>query len=98
MGFLGTLRANYALLRRAANEIGAEFESMPYAELQRPAEELSGERDYEGCRVTYSGEMYRLDRNGDIAFCVDVSARIPTLLGIKPSYQFHKRLDGSVYY
>ena len=92
------LRANFALLRRAANEIGAEFESMSYAELQRPAEELSGERDFEGCRITYSAEMYRLDPNGDIAFCIDVSAKIPTLLGVKPSYQFHKRPDGTVYY
>ena len=92
------LRSNFALLRRAGNVIGPEFEALPYERLLRPAEELSGEREFEGVRVQYSAEAYRVDRNGDIAFCIDIHAKLPTLLGIKPSYQFKKRRDGTVYY
>jgi hypothetical protein len=35
--------------------------------------------------------------NGDLTICIDAKG-LPTLLGVKPSYQFAKRADGSVYY
>jgi hypothetical protein len=92
------LEQNRAFLRRVADEIGAEFETKSYEELRdRGAEEFSSERIVDGITITYSGEAYKTLKNGDLTFCVDVDG-LPTPWGIKPSYHFHKRPDGSVYY
>ena len=97
-GLVARRRKNWAFLRAAGNAIGSEYEGMSYEELQRPAEELSTERVIEGVRVFFSAEAYETKPNGDLCVCVDVDAALPTLLGVKPSYHFYKRPDGSVYY
>jgi hypothetical protein len=91
------LRANWQILRRAADTFGAEYEQMSYAALQQSAEMLSGQRVFEGHTLLIAAEAYDKKANDDLCFCVDVSG-LPTLLGIKPSYHFFKRPDGSVYY
>jgi hypothetical protein len=92
------LERNRALLRRAADEIGREFEAMSYEELRNPgAEDFDSDRIVDGVRIHYSGEAYRTLANGDLAFNIDVSG-LPTRGWAQPSYHFYKRPDGSVYY
>jgi hypothetical protein len=52
----------------------------------------------DGIRVFFSAEAYHTKRTGDLCVSVDVDAAVPTFLGIKPSYHFYKRSDGTVYY
>jgi hypothetical protein len=82
-------------MRAAAQELGREFESRSYEELLQPAEALSGSRIFSGDLLLFSAEAYRVDDNGDIHFCIDVSG-LPTTVSWLPSYQFTKRRDGSV--
>jgi hypothetical protein len=92
------LERNHALLRRAAEEIGREFEAKSYEELRtHGAEDFDSEWIVDGVRVHYSGEAYRTLANGDLAFNIDVGG-LPTRGWTKPSYHFYKRPDGSVYY
>lgn len=91
-------KENYQFLRRQVDIEGKKFEEMPYEELLKPAEILSRSRVVDGIKVYFSAEAYNIKENGDIAFCIDAGAHLPTILGIKPSYQFFKRKDGSVYY
>jgi hypothetical protein len=92
------LEQNRDFLRRVADEIGAEFETKSYEELRdRGAEEFSSERIVDGITTTYSGEAYETLKNGDLTFCVDLDG-LPAPWGIKSSYHFYKRPDGSVYY
>jgi hypothetical protein len=85
------------LLRREVTRVGQEFESRSYADLQRPAEELSFNRVVEGIEITFSAEAFTLKRDGDIGFCVDARAK-GSEGRWQPSYQFYKRPDGSVYH
>ena len=92
------LERNHTLLRRAADEIGREFEAKSYEELRdHGAEDFDSERIVDGVRIHYSGEAYRTLANGDLAFNIDVSG-LPIRGWRRPSYHFYKRPDGSVYY
>ena len=86
---------NCRTMRAAAQELGQEFQSRPYEELLRPAEVLSGPRIFNGHLLHFSAEAYRVDDNGDIHFCIDVSG-LPTTTSWLPSYAFIKRRDGSI--
>ena len=88
---------NCRTMRAFAQELGREFESRRYEELLQPAEALSGSRIFNGDLLHFSAEVYRVDRNGDIHFCIDVSG-LPTTVSWLPSYRFTKRRDGSVVY
>lgn len=85
------------LLRRELALVGREFESLPYARLLESAEALSFTRIVGGVQMSFSAEAYQVDRNGDLHFCIDATAR-PNRTGWQPSYRFVKRRDGSVYY
>jgi hypothetical protein len=74
-------------MRAAVHEVGRGLESMPYAELLQPAEVLSCSRIFDGAVLHFSAEAYRVDANGDIHFCVDVSG-LPTTASWKPSYDW----------
>jgi hypothetical protein len=87
----------YALLRREVTRVGREFERRGYDELQAPAERLSFSRTVDGVEIHFSAEACDRLPNGDLAFCVDASAK-PDAAGVQPSYRFFKRRDGSVYY
>jgi hypothetical protein len=97
-GFVERRRRNWALLRAAAGAVGAEYEAMSYEQLCKSAGVLSTERVIDGIRVFFSAEAYHTKRTGDLCVSVDVDAAVPTFLGIKPSYHFYKRSDGTVYY
>ncbi|GEM_PF-5081342 len=88
---------NSAKMRRFSVEIGREFETKPYDALLAPAEVLSGSRAFEGATLSFSAEAYRIDRNGDLYFCIDIDG-LPTKQRWRPSYRFIKQKDGSVRY
>jgi len=88
---------NFGFMRTAVIKVGKEFEQKSYQELLRPAEELSITRLVDGEKLTFSAESVKVEKNGDLHFCIDANG-LSTLFGIKPSYQFIKRKDGSIYY
>ena len=88
---------NYNFMRVELNKIGRLFESRPYEELQKRAEELSSEQIINGRKLFFSAEAYRIKENGDLCFCIDCDG-LPTAFLPGPSYHFYKRKDGSVYY
>jgi hypothetical protein len=90
---------NYQLLQEAAEIIGKEYEQKTYPQLcGGPLDGSNGEFEYKGALVSYSAYSFNVKKNGDVGFCIDVRAKIPTFLGIKPSYQFYITKDGTVYY
>jgi hypothetical protein len=89
---------NWHTLRRIADVIGEEFESLPYDDLCGPADGFSGERTIDGLEVEFSAHVMEIRPNGDAQFWIDVDAPLATWFGAKPSYQFFKRPDGSVHY
>lgn len=96
--WLAIRRKNFDHLRRIADQVGKEFEKMPYAVLADPSQPVSYERDIEGIKVSFSADILRAKSNGDIDFNIDFYSDLPTLFGVKPSYRFWKRPDESVYY
>lgn len=92
-------RAHWALLRAETDRVGREVESWPYDRLDRAAEEQPPLRSVvAGVPVSFQVDCYRTLDNGDLAVCVDAVGGPSTVLGIKPSYRFYKRRDGSVYH
>jgi hypothetical protein len=90
---------NYQLLQEAAETIGKEYEQKAYEELSGGSlDESDGEFEFKGVKVSYSAYSFNVKRYGDVGFCIDIRAKIPTFLSIKPSYQFYKRKNGNVYY
>jgi hypothetical protein len=92
-------RSNWALLRAETERVGAEVEQWSYNALNRAAEEQPLiERIIGGMPVHFQIDCYNTLPDGTLAICIDARGGLPTLLGIKPSYRFFKRRDGSVYY
>lgn len=91
-------RRNWQLLRHAVNEVGADCEQWSYDELDKAAEEQPFiEQPIEGGTAKFNIDCWEKKPNGDLLICVDAEG-LPTFMGIKPSYVFAKRPDGSVYY
>jgi hypothetical protein len=84
-------------MRNALYAIAQEYEQMPYESLLRSAEAFSTSRTINGITLHFSAEAYRVEPDGDIHVCIDVSG-LATQTWWKPSYRFVKRQDGSVYY
>ena len=96
-GWLRRLRENAAVLRRAVDAEGPRFEAMDYEALEKMTDGEGVERVVEGRTLRFWAEIFDVKPNGDLSVCVEATG-LPTLLGIKPCYHFHKRRDGSVYY
>lgn len=93
------LEANYALLRQVLDAEALKIEAMSYEALQQPAEVLSFSRELNGQVYYFSLEAIQTLKNGDLEICIDIGADdLPTKWGVKPSYHFYKRPDGSIYY
>lgn len=89
---------NWYVLRDALNDVGAECEKWSYDQLDRCAEEQPLlEREVEGATVCFTIDRWDKRPNGDLVISIDADGLL-TLGGVKPSYQFAKRVDGSVYY
>ncbi len=80
------------------NKVGKDFEQRNYNELLKPAEEISFSKNIDGVEIFFSAEAYNIKKNGDICFSIDADTKSPKIKGWKPSYQFCKRKDGTVYY
>jgi hypothetical protein len=95
--FPGYVR-NWRLLREAVNEVGAECEKWPYDVLDRPAEwQPTLIRIIAGRQVSFTVDCREKKPSGDLVISIDADG-LRTLAGVKPSYQFAKRRDGTVYY
>jgi hypothetical protein len=89
---------NWHLLRTAVDEVGAECEKWRYDVLDRPAEmQPTLVRLINGREVTFSIDCWEKRPNGDLIISIDANG-LSTLAGVKPTYQFAKRTDGTVYY
>src|SRR5262245_28627513 len=98
MRFFPPYIRNWRLLRQAVNEVGAECEKWSYDALDRPAEwQPSLVRIIGGREITFTIDCWNKRPNGDLIISVDPDG-LSTLAGVKPSYQFAKRTDGTVYY
>ncbi|EAZ89664.1 hypothetical protein [Crocosphaera chwakensis] len=91
------LQENYQILWQEAEKIGKEYEQKSYREiLSSPAKTVIINL-YEDQQISCFIDAYHVEKNGTIAVCIDADG-LPTLLGIKPSYHFYKRPDGSIDY
>ena len=85
------------LMQEEVNRIGQEYEQISYQDLLQPAELLSRSVKTSDVTIHFTAEAFNVDDNGDIHFCIDADG-LDTKGGWKPSYQFKKRKDGTVYY
>jgi hypothetical protein len=93
-----TLRRNYEILRQEVDNIGREYEQKSYEELLSKAEPtILTVITAAGVKLSFVAEAYHLQKDGTICYCIDADG-LPTIFGIKPSYNFYKRPDGSVNY
>ncbi len=91
------LQENYQILWQEVEKFGKEYERKSYTEiLSSPAKTIIINLP-EDQPISFSIDAYHVEKNGTIAVCIDADG-LPTLLGIKPSYHFYKRPDGSIYY
>ena len=90
------LEKNYTIMERAVEKIGKKYEQKSYEELLYCSEE-SVLKLAENQTITCYAEAYHVQKNGTICFCIDADG-LPTIFGIKPSYHFYKRINGSVYW
>jgi hypothetical protein len=96
--WLARYQDNWRTLRQAVHAVGAELEQWPYDALDRNAEDQPVIRRQHGeAELQFWIDRWQKAPNGDLTICIDAKG-LPTLLGVKPSYQFAKRADGSVYY
>lgn len=97
--WLGRCGHNWALLRAATNEVGAEVEGWPYAALRRRAEEQPPiARVVDGCPAAFQVDCIGTAPDGELHISIDARGGPPTLPGVKSSYVFYKRPDGTVHY
>lgn len=92
-----TLRENYQILWRESEKIGQEYEQKSYMEiLSSPAKTIIINLSEEQ-QISCSIDAYHVQKNGTVEVSIDANG-LPTIFGIKPSYHFYKKPDGSIYY
>lgn len=91
------LQENYQILWREAEKIGKAYEQKSYHEiLSSPAKTVIMNLS-EDQQISCSIDAYHVQKNGTVEVSIDADG-LPTILGIKPSYHFYKKPDGSIYY
>ncbi|MDJ0579132.1 hypothetical protein [Crocosphaera sp.] len=91
------LQENYQILWQEAEKIGKDYEKRSYQEiLSSPAKTVIINLA-DNQQISCSIDAYDVQKNGNVAVSID-AAGLPTILGIKPSYHFYKKPDGSIYY
>ncbi|MEL4897442.1 hypothetical protein [Crocosphaera sp. Alani8] len=91
------LRENYQILWQEAEKIGREYEKRSYQEILSSEAKTVIINLSDDQKITFSMDAYHIKKNGTVAVSIDADG-LPTILGIKPSYHFYKKSDGSVYY
>ncbi|MDJ0658068.1 MAG: hypothetical protein QNJ42_01115 [Crocosphaera sp.] len=91
------LRQNYQILWQEAEKLGKDYEQKSYNHiLSSPAKtiiiNLSEDR-----QISCSIDAYHIQKNGTVEVSIDADG-LPTIFGIKPSYNFYKKPDDSIYY
>ena len=96
-GWLARYQRNWRLLREATDAVGREVEAWSYETLDRAAEhQPSIERVVGGRTVSFQIDCVGVGPDGELRISIDAHGGPPTLLGIRPSYVFVKRRDGTV--
>ena len=96
---LTKLRRNFHELRSALDPIGQRYETCDYADLAGGVlDQSTGEIEVDSMPAYYSAYSVETNADGDVHFTIDLVSELPTWFGVKPSYDFWMRRDGSVYY
>ena len=95
--WLARLSRNYALLRRAVDEVGRQLARRPYDAMLEPGEELSFAQHVDGVYIDFDVEVFRIDTDGSMWVHVQTRSELPTPLNIHPSFVFRKLPDGRAY-
>ena len=91
------LEQNYQTLWQELEKIGKDYEQKSYTEiLSSPAKTIIINLS-EDQQISFSIDAYHVQKNGTLEVSIDADG-LPTMLGIKPSYHFYKKPDGSIYY
>ena len=91
------LQQNYQILKQEVEEFGKDYQEKLYQEILDFPEKNVIIKSVDNSQINCSIEAYHLQKNGTIEVSIDAYG-LPTLFGVKPSYHFYKRRDGSVYY
>ena len=95
--WLARLSRNYALLRRAVDEVGRQLARRPYDAMLEPGEELSFAQHVDGVYIDFDVEVFRIDTDGSMWVHIQTRSELPTPLNIRPSFVFRKLPDGRAY-
>jgi hypothetical protein len=92
-------RRNWNELRAVTDRVGAEVASWPYDALDRPAEQQPVlTRTVGTTTVHFAVDCVGTGPDGELEICVDAVGGPATFLGLRPSYRFYKRRDGTVHH
>jgi len=95
--WLTRLSRNYALLRRAADDVGRQLARRPYGAMLEPGEELSFAQHFDGIYIDFDVEVFRIDSDGSMWVHVQTRSELSTPLNIHPSFVFRKLPDGRAF-
>jgi len=91
------LRDNHRLLKRELDVVATELEALDQESLRARAESDDVVRLVDGRELRFWLSICEPRADGELEVCIDADG-LPTWFGVKPSYHFFKRADGSVYY
>ena len=91
------IRENDQILWQEAEKIGKDYEKRSYQEIVSSLAKTVMINLADNQQISCSIDAYDVQKNGTVAVSID-AAGLPTILGVKPSYHFYKRPDGSIYY
>jgi hypothetical protein len=95
--WLTRLSRNYALLRRAVDDVGRQLARRPYDTMLEPGEQLSFAQHVSGVYIDFDVEVYRIDKDGSMWVHVQTRSELSTPLNIHPSFVFRKLPDGRAF-
>ncbi len=91
------LQKNYQILKQEVEKFGKDYQKKSYEKISEFPDQDVIIKSVNNSLISCSIEVYHLQKDGTIAVSIDAYG-LPTMFGIKPSYHFYKRLDGSVHY
>jgi hypothetical protein len=95
--WLARLSRNYALLRRAVDDVGRQLARRPYDSMLEPGEELSFAQHFDGVYIDFDVEVFRIDADGSMWVHVQARSDLATPFNIHPSFVFRKLPDGRAF-
>ncbi len=95
--WLTRLSRNYALLRRAVDDVGRQLARRPYDAMLEPGEQLSFAQHVDGVYIDFDVDVFRIDTDGSMWVHVQTRSELSTPFNIHPSYVFRKLPDGRAF-